>query len=120
MLVTLFRKKYKLVLGVIAVFVTIAFVLSGGGFSRVMLGGRPGEGDVAKVNGIAISARDLVARRAQMLARLRTMMGANFDPDMFGSIDFTQRALNDLIASALLDHESKRLGIFAQAHQTPQ
>jgi len=113
MLVTLFREKYKLFLGVIAVLVTIAFVLSGGGFSRAILGRRPGQEDVAKVNGKPISARQLVARRMEMLGRLRVMMGDNFDPDMFGSVDFTQRALNDLITAELLDQESKRQGIQA-------
>lgn len=113
MLVTVFRDKYKIFLVVIAVCVTIAFVLSGGGLSRILMGGRPGEGDVAKVNGTAIGVREVLTRRGRMLGRLRTMMGDNFDPDMFRSVDFTQRALNELIASALLDQESKRLGIRA-------
>jgi len=111
MLVTVFREKHKVVLIVLAVCVTIAFVLSGGAY--LLSGGRPGEGDVAKVNGAPISARELVARRMEMVERLRAMMGDNFDPDMFGSVDFTQRALSDLISAKLLDQESRRLGIRA-------
>ena len=111
MLVTVFREKHKVVLIVLAVCVTIAFVLSGGAY--LLSGGRPSEGDVAKVNGTPISARELVARRMEMVERLRAMMGDNFDPAMFGSVDFTQRALNDLVSAKLLDQESKRLGIRA-------
>lgn len=113
MLVTVFRKKYKVFLIGIAVFVTFAFVLSGGSFSRIARGRGPGEEDVAKVNGKPISVRQLIARRMQILGRLRVMMGDNFDPDMFGSVDFTRRALNDLITAELLDQESKRQGIQA-------
>ena len=92
---------------------TIAFVLSGGAFSGAMRGRRPGEGDVAKVNGAPITERQLVARHAQVLGRLRAMMGENFDPEMFGAEYFIQSALNDLITAELLDQECNRLGIRA-------
>ena len=112
MLISAFRKRYKVVLAVITGPVIVSFVLWGG-FSRVFSGKRPGEDEVAKVNGTPITARELIARRTATLERLRALMGANYDPDLLRSADFTQRALNDLITSALLDQESRRLRIRA-------
>jgi len=79
-----------------------------GGASR-MSGRGPGEGEVAKVNGAAITEQDMIRAAARMRDNFRQRMGANYDPDLIGSGAMMQGALNELINAKLFLQESRRL-----------
>ena len=109
MLATL-RRHYKYFLIATAILVIPTFIMWGG-YSRGVLEKRPGEQEVARVNGTPITAEELRRNLAAARQRLRAVLGDNYDPDMFEGAAFTQRALSDLISATLIRQEADRLRI---------
>jgi|GEM_PF-3691779 len=108
MLATL-RRHYKYFLIATAVLVIPTFIMWGG--PGRMLQKRPGEEEVARVNGTPITAEELAHSMAAARQRLRAALGENYDPDMFGGGALMQRVLNDLVTAKLVRQEVDRLRI---------
>ncbi len=65
----------------------------------------------ASVNGDSISPKE-VRRTAQQLERFyRQIYGENFSPELAKALDFKSRALDQIINTALLRQEAKRIGL---------
>jgi peptidyl-prolyl cis-trans isomerase D len=108
MLATL-RRHYKYFLIATAVLVIPTFIMWGG--PGRMLQKRPGEEEVARVNGTPITAEELAHSMAAARQRLRAALGENYDPDMFEGGALVQRVLNDLVTARLVSQEVDRLRI---------
>ena len=104
------RRHYKYFLIATAVLVIPTFVIWGG-YRRDAFEEREGRGEVARVNGTSISKRALTERRSRILRRLQNALGDSYDPDLFESATFVERALNELIDSTLFTQEAERLRI---------
>jgi peptidyl-prolyl cis-trans isomerase D len=107
-MLTVLRRHHRAILIGVCIFIIPAFVMWGGA-SRMGARG-PGEGEVAKVNGAAITEQELTDAVRRIGQNLREAMGQNYDPDLFGSAALTQQALGQLISEKLVIQESKRLG----------
>jgi len=106
MLATL-RRHYKYFLIATAVLVIPTFIMWGG--PGRMLQKRPGEEEVARVNGAPITADEMARSMAAARQRLRAALGENYDPDMFEGGALVQRVLNDLVTTRLVRQEVDRL-----------
>ncbi len=76
-----------------------------------MLQKRPGEQEVARVNGTPITAEELAHGVAAARERLRAALGDSYDPAMFEGGALAQRVLNDLVIARLVRQEVDRLRI---------
>jgi peptidyl-prolyl cis-trans isomerase D len=68
---------------------------------------------VAVVNGVEISVGELTQAQQNLTRAYQELYGSAFSPQLASQLDLEGRALDDLITSALLLSEAKRLGLRA-------
>jgi peptidyl-prolyl cis-trans isomerase D len=66
---------------------------------------------VAEVYGRPIARREVQRTTALLQRRYEETMRDRFSPDVARALDFPQRALDQLVEDALLEHEAERLGV---------
>lgn len=109
MLETMRTKAASWVVKILAVFLILSFAAWGIGdiFTRVTAP----EQKVAEVGGVKITPQQLNIQFRRDLARLRSVLGTEIDPDQARDLGMMERSLEQLIEGQLLALEGNRLGI---------